>query len=167
LIHEIRPYSGSDQTVFENLFLDYFFTDYKIILSEAQLIEICGDIIQLVKAGSSFLDLLFTDDRPIGFILYQKDSLDNEWCAKEGWGFIREIFVSRCFRKRGYGKHLVTSAEQKLKGLSVPGVYIALEDNPDFWLKRGYVETDEIYEKNDGFIFVKPFSYGSSFPAAQ
>jgi len=43
------------------------------------------------------------DDKIIGFVNYQIDTLDSDWCEREGWGFIREIYVDKTLRGKGLG----------------------------------------------------------------
>ena len=77
------------------------------------------------------------------------------WCEKEGYGCIREMFVSVDQRGKGYGRSLAIHAEKELQKLSVPYIYLTTDDNKDFWTKVGYRDTGEICIKNDGSIFIK------------
>ena len=129
--------------------------DYKIPLTEAQLEELCNEIIHQVTAKIVFLDLLLLDKVAKGFISYQVDTPMSDWCEKENWGFIREIFIAPDIRKMGYGKILVEHAERKLTDLSVPNIYLTTDDSIDFWINVGYQKTGEVSEKNKGYILIK------------
>lgn len=62
-------------------------------------------------------------------------------------------------RKYGYGSILVTHAENELKKLSVPYIYLTSDDSIDFWLSLGYTDTGEICDKNDCNILIKQVIY--------
>ncbi len=47
--------------------------------------------------------------------MYQIDSPKSDWCQKEGFGFIREIYINEELRNQGLGKILVDYAERFLK----------------------------------------------------
>ena len=151
----IRKYSDSDYNSFKEMLGVCFPQDYNIQLTESQLERLCKDITQSVEAGITFLDFLILDGNAIGFISYQIDSLKSDWCEKEGYGCIREMFVSADQRGKGYGRSLAIHAENELQKLSVPYVYLTTDDNKDFWTKIGYRDTGEICIKNDGSIFIK------------
>ena len=132
-----------------------FHDDYKIFLSNEQLVELCKEMTQSAKDGITCLDLLFVESVPIGFIQYQVDSPKSDWCEKEGYGCIRETYIQKNHRKQGYGRILATHAENEMKKLSVPYIYLTSDDVMDFWLSVGYIDTGEICEKNNGNILIK------------
>jgi len=117
-------------------------------------VGMCKAMMQNVKAGIIYLDLLLLDDTPIGFIMYQVDSPKSNWCEKEGYGFIREMYIRKDHRKQGYGNILAAHAESELKKLSVPYIYLTSSNDP-FWLSIGYTSTGENCEKNNHHILIK------------
>ena len=52
-------------------------------------------------------------------MIYQKDDLNHEWNLREGWGDVREIYVTPSHRRAGFGKALLLAAECDMKGLGV------------------------------------------------
>ena len=132
----------------------YFIEDLKAHLNYNPPVEMCKAMIQSVKDGITYLDLLHLGDAPIGFIMYQVDSPQSNWCEKEGYGFIREMYIRKDYRKHGYGKILAIHAEDALKKLSVPHIYLT-SSNDAFWFSVGYADTGEVCEKNNNNILIK------------
>jgi len=151
----ICRYTAQNYAAFKELLGECFSQDYNIPLTKDQLEELCGEITRQAEENIVFLDLLTLDGAAKGFISYQIDSLKSDWCEKEGCGFIRELFVASNLRGKGYGKYLVAHAENELKKLSVPYIYLTTDDSEDFWAKAGYRDTGEICAKNNGGIFIK------------
>jgi len=151
---EIRKFTDSDFDAFAQMVGVYFIEDLKETLYNNPPIEMCKAMIQSVKDGITYLDLLHLDNTPIAFIMYQVDSLKSNWCEKEGYGFIREMYIRKDHRKQGYGKILVAHAEKELKKLSVPHIYLTSSNDP-FWLSVGYANTGEVCKKNNNNILIK------------
>ena len=152
---EIRKYGDSNYCIFKAMFKDYFLTDLKIKLTDAQFDEVCAEIVQSVEKQIGFLDLLFINSFARGFVNYQVDTPASNWCERENWGFIREIYIAADIRGQGYGKELAEYAENMLWKLKVPNIYLTTDDAKYFWFKMGYRDTGEICAKNDGFILIK------------
>jgi len=151
----IRPYSDStDFDAFAQMVGVYFIEDLKEPLNNNPPIGMCKAMTQSVKDAITYLDILHIDDSPMGFIMYQVDSPKSNWCEKEGYGFIREMYIHKDYRKQGYGKTLVAHAESELKRLSVPHIYLT-SSNDAFWLSVGYASTGETCEKNNNHILIK------------
>ena len=53
-------------------------------------------------------------DAACGFVIWQVDARDNEWCLKEGMGTVRELYVAPAARQKGMGSALVRYAEGDL-----------------------------------------------------
>lgn len=151
---EIRKYNDADFDAFAHMVGTYFIEDLKERLNHNPPVEMCKAMIQSVTDAITYLDILCLDNVPIGFIMYQIDSPKSNWCEKEGWGFIREMYIRKEYRKLGLGKKLATHAENELKKLAVPSIYLT-SSNDAFWLSVGYVVTDEICEKNNNHILIK------------
>ena len=116
----VSPVSDKTQSQFEKLFTQYYGElgcedDVPHLLSEYVLPDL--------KAGLISADILFDGENFIGFIIYQLDDIDNEWCHREGWGDIREIFVLPQNRGQGLGKFLILTAEFRLKERGVNKSY--------------------------------------------
>jgi GNAT superfamily N-acetyltransferase len=155
ILCEIREYSDFDYITFKKMLELCFLQDYNITLTEQQSEELCKDLTQQVNAQIQSLGLLFLNGVAKGFINYQVDSPKSDWCEKETWGFIREVYIARDIREKGYGKKLVVYAENKLRGLSVPNIYLTTDEAKEFWIKLGYCVTGDICEKNKGCILIK------------
>ena len=152
---EILPYSASHEDSLKEMLRICFNQDYKIPLTEQQLEALCKEICRQAAEKIVFLDLLFLNGRAEGFINYQVDTPQSDWCEKETWGFIRELYISPALRKKGYGQKLAEHAESKLWALSVPNIYLTTDDAIEFWLKLGYHDTAEICPQNNGSILTK------------
>ena len=151
---EIRSFTDSDFDAFAQMVGVYFIEDLKETLYNNPPVGMCNTMIQSVKDGITHLDIMHIDDTPIGFIMYQVDSPKSDWCEKEGYGFIREMYIRKDYRKKGYGKILATHAEGELKKLSVPHIYLT-SSNDAFWVSIGYASTGEICEKNNNHVLIK------------
>lgn len=151
----IKPYVDSDFDAFMQMVGACFPDDYKIPLTDEQLVSLCKEMIQSAKDGISYLDLLFLDSAPTGFILYQVDSPKSDWCEREGCGCIREMYIHKDYRKQGYGRMFVAHVENQLNKLSVPLIYLTSDDVINFWLRVGYTDTGEICVKNNCNILIK------------
>ncbi|MDR2833087.1 MAG: GNAT family N-acetyltransferase [Streptococcaceae bacterium] len=153
--YTIRPYQTIDYPVFLKMFYDNYINDYEMDLTMEQMDELAQIITQSVEHNIMYLDLLFIDEVAVGFIKYQVDTPVSDWCEKEGFGFIRELHVNQKFRGKGYGKSLAKHAENQLRSLNVPGIYLTTDTAMKFWQELGFKDTGEVCEKNDGFIFIK------------
>jgi len=151
---KIKKFTDSDFNAFAQMVGVYFLEDLKEPLNSNPPVGMCKAMVQSVKDGVTYLDLLHLDGVPIGFIMYQVDSPKSNWCEKEGYGFIREMYIREDHRKQGYGKVLAVHAESELKKLSVPHIYLTSSNNA-FWLSVGYASTGEVCEKNSLNILIK------------
>jgi len=152
---EIKKFTDVDFDAFAQMVAVCWVEDYKETLYENPPIRMCNRMIQSVKDGFTYLDLLHLDGNPIGFVMYQVDHPESDWCEKEGFGFIREMYIRKDQRKHGYGKILANHAENELKKLLVPHIYLTSDDAIEFWLSVGYVDTGEISKFNGGKILIK------------
>lgn len=157
-IEEIKSFKECDYESFVNMFNSYFLYDFEIKLQYSKIKEICLDIIERVKKQVVFLDLMKINSKSIGFIMYQIDSPKSDWCQKEGFGFIREVYVDKELRNQGLGKFLVSHAEQSLKDKNVEQIYLTSDNNATFWNQCGYTITNEIGYRNKNPIYIKKFN---------
>lgn len=154
-IEEIRSFKECDYDSFVNMFNSYFLHDFQIRLQYSKIEEICLDIIKRVKKQVVFLDLMRINNESIGFIMYQIDSPKSDWCQKEGFGFIREIYINEELRNQGLGKILVDYAERFLKNKNVEQIYLTSDNNATFWTRCGYIMIHEIGYRNEDPIYIK------------
>ncbi|BCJ98713.1 GNAT family N-acetyltransferase [Anaerocolumna chitinilytica] len=152
---EIRPYSDIDMANFIRMFCSYFRTDFKYDISDKKSEELCNKIADSVMTGVTALDMLAVNGELVGFISYQVDSQKSDWCEREGWGFIREMYISHNMRRKGLGSILVDHAEMMLYDKGTKHIYLTSDEAGEFWRSCGYTETkslstinhDPIYEK--------------------
>ncbi|MCL2854378.1 MAG: GNAT family N-acetyltransferase [Defluviitaleaceae bacterium] len=153
---KICSYSDSDYVAFKEMLTTCFHQDYNEQLTEDQLDRWQNALIRRAATEIVFLDILFIDDIAKGFILYQIDSQESDWCVKEGYGTIREIYVTADLRHAGHGKALANHAEKRLSTKNIHGMYLTTEEvAKEFWTKMGYRDSGEICSENDSPIFVK------------
>ena len=148
----IKKYESSDFDLFVALFGEYF-NELDVKLTNDELLGVCKDIAESAEKGIVFLDIC---DK--GFMIYQVDSADSDWCEKEGLGFVREIYVLPEARRDGLASQLLQRAENTLKPIvKVPQLYVTCdsEKGQKFWKNQGFVPTGEICEKNNSPVFIK------------
>lgn len=96
------------------------------------------------------------EDEVCGFVIYQTDSIENEWCLREGMGTVRELYVRPRFRGKGCGGALLAYAEDRFKDGGVKRVYVLPADGTQgFFISAGYAESDEYCEDTDCNFFYK------------
>jgi GNAT superfamily N-acetyltransferase len=94
-------------------------------------------------SGLLHIDILEEDGTIAGFVIYQKDEIDNDWNFLEGWGNIRELYIKPDLRERGLGKFLLYTAEFKLKEMGITKAYCLPNDSSiPFFLSCGYAESE-------------------------
>ena len=149
----VYPLKDTDKKVFEKLFKDYY-AELDCADDTAHLID--EYIIPDMLAGLLHIDLIADDDEICGFIIYQIDDIVNDWNLKEGFGDIREIYISPSRRRKGLGKFLLLSAEMKLKEAKAEKTYcLPYEKAIPFFVACGYSNSNEYCEDLDCFIFEK------------
>ena len=144
---------------------DAFTENFKTLFTEYYTELDCGEnvphlldeyILPDLLAGLIRIELLQEGEKFIGFVIYQVDDIDNDWNFKEGWGDIREIYVSPDCRKKGYGKFLLYTAEMKLKESGIPRAYcLPYEKSVPFFTACGYKKTDGYCEDLDCAVYEK------------
>ncbi|HPK14630.1 MAG: hypothetical protein BWY35_00789 [Firmicutes bacterium ADurb.Bin248] len=88
-----------------------------------------------------------TDNEYAGFVIAQIDSSESDWNKREGWGFIRELYVAPAYRKRAMARQLVAVVEQAMHRSGALQAYLTTPV-PDFWRKLGYSFSGEVYGGN-------------------
>lgn len=139
---------------FEIMFKKYFEKDLEIKLTEEKFQEVFSQIYKGTKKRGFWLMILYIDEKPVGFINFQVDNPSSDWNEKEGWGFIRELYIVDEFRGNDYGALLVDYAKNRFKLAGPKSMYLTSEKNNKFLLDSGFEETDEI-AKNDLYVYKK------------
>lgn len=133
---------------FKDLFCDYFIDDLHVKMERNRIKEKIVDdqIIQSFMENVIYVDIITEAKVMKGFIIYQIDSDRSDWNERLGDGFIREQFVCRDSRKKGYGTLLLLHAETILKAQKVTSVYLTANDEENakaFYISQGYVSEQE------------------------
>jgi GNAT superfamily N-acetyltransferase len=89
----------------------------------------------------------------VGFVIYQIDGIENDWCIHEGWGDVREIFVEKSNRRHKIGSSLLAYAEQQLSGL--PLFTLPTEETESFFIAHVWRDSGELESDTACKIFVK------------
>ena len=91
-----------------------------------------------------------------GFVIWQTDRAENDWCLREGMGTVRELFVAPSFRGRGTGSALTAFAESDIAAAGVAHIYVLpAEGTGSFFIARGYAPSDEWCEDTGCYFFYK------------
>ncbi len=150
---KVSPLTDTAKNEFTRLFSDYYgeldCADYVPRLIDDYILP---DLL----AGLIKIDILHDGEGYAGFVIYQLDDIDNEWCHREGWGDIREIFVLPQNRGQGLGKFLILTAEFRLKERGVNKSYcLPAEGTEKFFEKCGYKKVGLYNEELDCFVYEK------------
>ncbi len=149
---KIAPLTDDKLGIFEKLFADYY-NELGCDDDTAQLID--EYVIPDLLAGLINVEIIY-DGEPVGFAIRQIDDIDNDWCYREGWGNIREIYISPLFRRKGLGKFLLYTAEMKLKESGANRAYcLPAEGSEDFFAACGYLKSDEYDDEFGCFVWEK------------
>ena len=150
---KVYPLKDTKREVFEKLFKEYY-EELGCTDDTAHLVD--EYIIPDMLAGLLRIDLLAEDGTDIGFAIYQIDDIVNEWNLKEGWGDIREIYISPSRRRNGFGKFLLYSAELALKeGGATKSYCLPGESAIPFFLSCGYTDSKVYCDDLDCNFFEK------------
>ena len=141
----IKTYENTQRQEFLKMLITYFNDDMKCNWS-SEFIE--DKILGLFEEKRSkeilYIDVLEENKQLIGFAIYQIDTPQSDWCKKEGWGFVRELYIQKDYRKQGYGYKLVKNIERCLINKNVKDIYLNADDAIIFWNKCNYINTNEV-----------------------
>lgn len=94
-------------------------------------------------------------NEPVGFIQFTAITMES-WFLKESWGFIREFWIAKDFRRQGHGTELLSLAEKYFKDEGIHRIVLTAEANEQqFYLNRGYKICESIEAKNNNAVSVK------------
>lgn len=150
---KVTPLNETMKEEFEKLFLKYY-SELGCGEDAKGLIDEC--IIPDLLCGLIKIDVLFNREEVAGFVIYQVDDINNEWNVKEGWGDIREIYLTPSARGQGLGKFLLYTAEMKLRESGADKAYcLPYESAEKFFVACGYAKTNEYSEELDCYVYIK------------
>ena len=152
---EIRSFKIEDLQDFTDMFTTYFRDDFEIEISDTGAKKLCEKITKEVLSNIMNLDLLIVDDKSIGFINSQVDTPKSDWCEREGWGFIREMYIHKKYRGNGLGIKFVDYLEEAFHNRGVDKIYLTSDDSGKFWTACGYEESGVVSSINKDPIFEK------------
>lgn len=152
---KIRPFHNNDMRDLKEMFRTYFRNDFHIEISEEKVEALCLKIAGSSNLGITPLDIILIDKKPVGFICYQIDHPNSDWCEREGWGFLREIYIQRNMRGKGLGEKLVIHAEKVLYNKGAEHIYLTSDESGDFWILCGYKKTGKVSSINHDPIYEK------------
>ncbi|MCL2575488.1 MAG: GNAT family N-acetyltransferase [Defluviitaleaceae bacterium] len=140
---------------FAHYFIEIFENDPANAPTIEDLPKICDYFLNETKYEDSWIFIARDDGVLAGFIIAHIDRFHKDWCQRDGWGLIREIYVAPEYRKKGIGVELVAKAEAEMAHFKPLGYYLTCDSGTPFWEKVGYANTGEIEEINDSYIYVK------------
>lgn len=150
---QVSPVHDKTVKEFEKLFKGY----YKELDCDENVPHLLKEyILPDLLAGLINIDLIKDSEAFAGFVIYQKDDIDNEWNFKEGWGDVREIYVIPSRRRMGLGKFLLYTAEMRLKERGIEKCYCLPCDGAEkFFAACGYARGNEYSEELDAYVYEK------------
>ena len=154
---KIEKIQEQDKEIFKEMLLDY------LHIEEEKRQEVAINLVEnwifvTEKKKIVYIDMAKIEDECIGFVIYQIDCKESDWCKRPGWGFIRELCVLEKYRQLGVGTQLLSHAESKLKALKPKGIYLTSEESwhvKKFYTKNGYENTHVRDDENGEEIFEK------------
>ena len=159
---ELKPFDKDNEAhveIFLQLLISYFAElfadDPDNQVPDNRMPEVLDDIINELKCGLFWVYFCCLDDKVIGFIMAQIDTPGKSWYKREGWGFIRELFVLPSHRRNGYASQMSLFMEDIFSKNNASNVYLTAEDNHLFWKKMGYIESAEIDDFMNQKIYEK------------
>lgn len=149
----IREIEEKDYEKFEDLFCDYY---EEVDCNDDGCLVFDQCVLPELKKGLFSVAVAQDDGEITGFIIYQTDRADNEWCFREGDGDLRELFVSPLHRKHGVGRALVGYAEKELIKSGVKTIFVLpIEESEAFFIHCGYLDQGDYCAELDNKVFEK------------
>ncbi len=114
-------------------------------------------IINLQGEKGRYLEYCLVNERKIGFLYGKIDKAEHCGYKKPGYGYIMEFYVIPEFRLNGCGKQMLRRIEQLFSNEGVKRMYLTAVPvtGKPFWVKTGFVPTDEISPENNLQIYEK------------
>ena len=137
---KVSPLTDKTVEQFKTLFENY----YKELGCDDDCAHLLNEyVLPDCLAGLISIETVEDGGKICGFVIYQIDGIENEWNFKEGFGDVREIYVSPENRRKGLGKLMLYTAELKMKERGAEKSYcLPYEDAVPFFNACGYLQTD-------------------------
>lgn len=140
----IIEYTPELRCAFEEMLVEYFIRELQSDVPEDIIRDkLLPHIQRYVEKGIVHVSIA-VEESPIGFSIYQIDSEESDWCKRPGWGFIREFWISKACRSKGYGRILAEYTEHQLRALGAEQLYLTSDDAVGFWKKCGWRNSHEL-----------------------
>jgi len=159
---EIKPLNREslpEMAQFSAIFTEYFADVFQHTPQDAPKAEDMPEVIQWYLNDTNHEDacvlLAYKNTEIAGFVVAHIDQPHKNWCVKENWFCLREIYVMPKHRKDGIAKQLVNAAEAALAHFKPTGHYLTCDSGLGFWEKMGYVNTGELLALNNSYIYIK------------
>lgn len=143
---QIVDYEASMRPEWEVMVSTYWIQDLGESGTAETIREICDMVEQQWESSMVSVAVLQSEGKSIGFCVYQIDTPASDWCKRQGWGMLREFYVEKSYRGRGFGTALAAYAEQKLREMGAVDFYLTADNAVGFWETCGYVQEEGVNE---------------------
>lgn len=92
--------------------------------------------------------------KTIGFIQFKAIELSNSFFS-EKYGFIREFWIAKEYRSKGFGTRLLNSCELYFKEKGISQIVLTTDTAEEFYISKGYSVNPNIVAKNDLIVMTK------------
>lgn len=150
----IVNYDPAKHPQFETMLVDYFFELESDIPEHIIRGKLQSHIQDHYSRKHLSIAIAMKNNNPIGFSIYQIDTTESDWCKRPGWGCVREFYITKAHRRRGFGTALAIHSEKHLLAMGAQGLYLTADTAVPFWENCGYCNTHEICS-NDLEIMAK------------
>ncbi len=141
-------FRGADDLEFQNLFKLYF-EELGIKISDWD-----GVFKEIAGGERTKILLLMKDGEAIGFIIIEPMEMKS-WFFTKTEGFIREFYIAKEYRQRGYGSYLLNYAEEYFRQQGIYTITLTTDTADAFYLKHGYIYADDAKAINEDRVFTK------------
>lgn len=128
---------------------------------EARIKRIAQYLFKCAGREDSWLELLYAQDKPIGFLFYEVD--DGSYGAPEtlGYGFIREFYIRPEYRRQRLGSRCFSKIEDTFRKQGVKQIWLTCETEAGapFWRSLVFENTEKRCHRNNIDIYIKPIGF--------
>lgn len=107
-----------------------------------------------ISNGKTKAYLCYADGEAAGFLMFEEIDFES-WFFTAECGFIREFWVKKSHRGKGFGTELLRRAEDYFKSEGLSAAILTTETAEGFYLKHGYERRAEITAKNEDTVYTK------------
>ena len=140
----ITPYAPEYRDTFEEMLVEYFVRDLESDIPEDIIRDKLMPHIESQVEKRIIRVAFAMEEFPIGFSIYQTDSPESDWCKRPGWGFVREFWITKPYRGKGFGRMLADHTERQLRILGAAQLYLTSDNALGFWEHCGWRNSHEV-----------------------